>query len=159
MPRPARSQPPARRRSALAASLLAWLVTAAPAQPAGSSAADATLADQVLAAVNHYRVGAQLQALQPAADLAALAAEHSSQMAQQRQLSHDGFNSRFMRARRQTCVENLAAGFTRAAPMIDGWRLSADHHRNLLDARVQEVGVASIAGHVTWLACSATGQR
>ena len=39
--------------------------------------------------------------------------------------------------------------------MLAGWRRSADHHRNLLDARVQEVGVASVAGHVTWLACSA----
>jgi uncharacterized protein YkwD len=140
---------------AAVAGVIAWLATTAPASAADTAgAADTALAAQVLEAVNRYRATQQLPALQPAADLAALAAEHSDRMAQQRQLSHAGFQDRFVRARRQTCAENLAAGFTRAEPMLAGWRQSADHHRNLLDARVQEVGVASIAGHVTWLACS-----
>lgn len=159
MPRPARLTPPIHRQRALAAGLLAgcvaWLAGTASAQATDSSAADAALAAQVLDAVNRYREGQQLPALQPSATLAALATEHSSHMAQLRRLSHAGFNTRFERARRTTCVENLAAGFSRAEPMIAGWRQSPDHHRNLLDARVQDVGVASVAGHVTWLACSA----
>lgn len=137
--------------------LLACTTLAHAAEPAGQ--ADTALAAQVLDAANHYRSSHQLPVLQPSAALAALAAEHSQAMAQQRRLSHAGFHARFERARRQTCVENLAAGFSRAEPMIAGWQQSPDHHRNLLDARVQEVGVASVAGHVTWLACSASGQR
>jgi uncharacterized protein YkwD len=124
------------------------------ADPPAVSAADAALADQVVDAVNRYRASQQLQPLRPSADLAALAATHSAQLARLQRLTHAGFEQRFARARRQTCVENLAAGFTRAEPMIAGWRISPDHHRNLLDARVEEVGVASVAGHVTWLACS-----
>lgn len=158
MPRPARLPPPIRRHRALAAGLLAgcvaWLAGTVSAQATGSSAADTALAAQVLDAVNRYREGQQLPVLQPSAMLAALAAEHSGHMAQLRRLSHAGFHERFERARRGTCVENLAAGFTRAEPMLAGWRQSLDHHRNLLDARVQDVGVASVAGHVTWLACS-----
>jgi uncharacterized protein YkwD len=127
--------------------------------PSPPSQADAALAVQVLDATNRYRASHQLPALQPSTALAALAAEHSGHMAQLRQLSHAGFHDRFERARRQTCVENLAAGFSRAEPMLAGWQQSADHHRNLLDARVQEVGVASVAGHVTWLACSAGSFR
>lgn len=119
------------------------------------SAADAALAEQVLDAVNRYRSDQQLPPLQASAELAALAAGHSAQMARLGRLGHAGFDQRFARARRQTCVENLAAGFTRAAPMIAGWQVSPDHHRNLLDPRVQQAGVASVAGHVTWLACSA----
>lgn len=159
LPRPARPTPPICRHRALAAGLLAgcvtWLAGTASAQAADTSAADTALTEQVLSAVNRYREEQQLPALQPLPALASLAAEHSSDMAQQRRLSHTGFNGRFERARRTTCVENLAAGFTHAEPMIAGWRQSPDHHRNLLDARVQEVGVASVAGHVTWLACSA----
>jgi uncharacterized protein YkwD len=135
--------------------LMAWAAVAMPARAADTaSAADTALAGQVHDAVNRYREAQQLPALQASAALAALAAEHSGHMAGLRRLSHAGFNERFERARRQTCVENLAAGFTRAEPMLAGWRVSPDHHRNLLDARVHEVGVASVAGHVTWLACS-----
>lgn len=158
MRHPARPILRLRRRDRLAACLLAgsmaWQAGTVAAQTTDSNAADIALAEQVLDAVNRYREAQQLPVLQPSAVLAALAAEHSSQMAQVGRLSHAGFHERFDRARRRTCVENLAAGFSRAEPMLDGWRQSPDHHRNLLDARVQDVGVASVAGHVTWLACS-----
>jgi len=126
---------------------------------AGVSAQPARLSDEdfaarVLAEANHYRQANNLPTLQPAPALAMLAAEHSSTMAQLGRLSHAGFHDRFRRARRITCVENLAAGFADARPLVAGWRASPSHHQNLLDARVQEVGVASEAGHVTWLACS-----
>lgn len=156
---PARQPRPARRPGPLAAGLLAacmtWQAGSVSAQAAAADPAADPLAAQVLDAVNRYREGRQLPALQPSAALAALAAGHSGDMAQQRRLSHAGFHERFTRAARQTCVENLAAGFTQAEPMLAGWRQSPDHHRNLLDARVQEVGVAQVAGHLTWLACSA----
>lgn len=123
---------------------------AAPAQPVGDD-----FATRVLAEANRYRQGHNLSVLQPAPALAALAAEHSAHMAQLGRLSHAGFQERFRRARRTTCVENLAAGFVDARPLVAAWRVSPSHHENLLDERVQDVGVASVAGHVTWLACSA----
>jgi len=155
--RPSRTPPACFARSGQAAAiavLLACLPATWPAK-AADGAGDSALAEQVHEAVNSYRASQQLPALRLSAELAQLAAEHSQTLSARRQLTHAGFQARFERARRQTCVENLAAGFTRPEPMLAGWRQSADHHRNLLDARVQEVGVASVAGHVTWLACSA----
>ena len=150
---------PARAR-ALSAGVLALCTAAvALAQPAAPAPAPATtdvsFATQVLHAVNLHRQRHQLPALQPAPWLATLAAEHSAHMAQLGRLSHTGFQTRFLRARRQTCVENLAAGFRQADRLVQGWQASPSHHQNLLDPRVQDVGVASINGHVTWLACSA----
>lgn len=152
---------PARRpagpcRSQAAAALLAGgLATAALAGTGDLPASEAVFADQVLAEANAQRQRMQLPALRTAQDLAALAADHSALMARRSQLGHDGFEARFARARRLTCVENLAAGYRSAAQLVAGWQASPSHHQNLLDARVQEVGVASVAGHVTWLACSA----
>ena len=147
---------------ALAMSLAATAVLAAP-QATGSSAvpqlamADQVLGDQVLTEVNRFRAARQLLPLQPDPALAALAGEHSARMAQHGQLTHDGFPRRFERARRQTCVENLAAGYRQADRLVAGWATSGSHLQNLLDARVTEAGVASVAGHVTWLACSGPG--
>jgi len=153
-------QPAARcRHLALAAALcLCNMATAlALAQPAAARAGadDDGFASQVLAEANRYRQAQQLPPLQAAPWLATLAAEHSAQMARLSGLSHAGFQDRFLGARRQTCVENLAAGFHQASRLVAAWRASASHHQNLLDGRVQDVGVASINGHVTWLACSA----
>ena len=140
----------------LLTSLTVWMASPLPVHAAEAGAqADRALAELVIDVVNRYRAAQQLPALQPSAALTALAAEHSDNLARQHRLTHAGFHDRFERARRMTCVENLAAGFNRAESMLTGWRQSPDHHRNLLDARVQEVGVASVAGHVTWLACSA----
>jgi uncharacterized protein YkwD len=148
----------ARRRAAGWSRLaLVWLTGLCALGVAWAQPTDDDFANQVLTEVNRYRQDQQRQPLRPAPWLATLAAEHSAAMAQMGAITHAGFQTRFLRARRQTCVENLAAGFTRAGPLVAGWRASPDHHRNLLDTRVQEVGVASVNGHVTWLACSATG--
>ncbi|MES2715861.1 MAG: CAP domain-containing protein [Pseudomonadota bacterium] len=141
-------------RTSLAA-LLCLGAGTLPAQPAAPDGDD--FAEQVLHEVNHYRQARQLPALRQAPWLATLAGEHSAHMARLGQLSHAGFQDRFLRARRQTCVENLAAGYSQARRLVAGWRASDSHHQNLLDARLQEVGVASVNGHVTWLACSAGG--
>lgn len=152
--RPAAHPQPVLQRLALAWTLGLCSGAIALAQPAPASD---DLAAQVLAEVNRYRQAQRLPPLQAAPWLATLAAEHSADMARLGGLSHAGFQDRFQRARRQTCVENLAAGYSQASRLLAGWRGSPGHHQNLLDARVQEVGVASVNGHVTWLACSADG--
>ena len=135
--------------------LCAAALVGTPVAAADAPALDIMLAEQVLAETNAARQRHQLPPLQSAPSLAVLAAEHSATMARRGQLGHDGFDARFSRAQRMTCVENLAAGYRSAEQVVAGWHASPSHRQNLLDARVQEVGVASVAGHVTWLACSA----
>ena len=146
---------PAQAGTACALALALCAGVLAQAQPATPSPTDDRFATAVLNAVNLHRQRHRLPPLQPAPWLAMLAAEHSARMAQLGGLSHAGFQTRFLRARRQACVENLAAGFRQAGQLVQGWQASPDHHQNLLDPRVQEAGVASVNGHVTWLACSA----
>jgi len=150
LPSPPRHGRAARRLATASACLLALLAV----QGARTQPARADFATQVLDEANRYRRGQNLPPLLPSEPLAALAAEHSAEMARLGRLSHGGFQERFRRAGRMTCVENLAAGFTDARQLVAGWRASGSHHQNLLDARVHEVGVASVATHVTWLACS-----
>ena len=150
-------QRPVRRKRAarwLAGSLVALATAGAPPLSA-EPAAPPDFAQQVLEAVNQHRAQHQLPPWETDATLIEIAAEHSSAMAQRGALSHDGFRSRFERARRGVCVENLAARYRQADRLVAGWQASPGHGENLLDARVQQVGVASVGGYVTLLACSA----
>ena len=87
-------------------------------------------------------------------ELNAIAIEHSAQMAQQRRLSHDGFQQRFDRTGSQLCVENVGWNFPHAEAQLDGWRASGGHHRNLLEPRVARMGIARARTFVTFFACS-----
>jgi uncharacterized protein YkwD len=149
--RPVRRRP-TRLRLRLWLSRLAWALTV----PCGAALASPApeLPAQLLQAVNGYRQQQGLSGLQHDAALTALASEHSAAMAAQHQLSHDGFNRRFERSGRRLCVENLAFNHHRADALLAAWQRSPDHHANLLEARVQQVGIAVVDGYLTLLACT-----
>jgi uncharacterized protein YkwD len=115
---------------------------------------DSPYARHMAQLINDYRVRNGLAPLVLATDLNALAAEHSSQMAEQRRLSHDGFRGRFDRTSSRVCVENVGVNFPHAEAQLDGWRASPGHHRNLLEPRVAKMGIAQSRSFVTFFACS-----
>lgn len=104
--------------------------------------------------INGYRSSHGLAPLELAAELNELASEHSSQMAGQQRLSHNGFRDRFDRARARVCVENVGMNFPHGEAQLDGWRASPGHHRNLLEPKVARMGIAKHASFVTFFACS-----
>ena len=145
---------PWRRRAWPWISLLATgLALAAPPTAALDGPVPGDLAWQVLDIVNRHRASQALPAWAPDADLALIATEHSRRMALRRQIGHDGFEARFTQARRHLCVENLAAGFDRAEPLLAAWLASPSHRDNLLALRPQRVGLGQVAGYITLLAC------
>jgi uncharacterized protein YkwD len=103
--------------------------------------------------INRYREHQGLAPLAIAQDLAALAGEHSAGMAARRQLTHDGFHQRHLRARSRVCVENVGWNFKTAEALLEGWRHSEGHHRNLLETQVSRMGIAVDARYVTFFAC------
>lgn len=115
------------------------------------------LAAAVLAEVNLYRSSRGLAPLIADARLQAIAQAHSQAMAQQGRLSHGGFQQRFDRSGARLCVENLAAGTLQPARVVAAWQRSPEHHRNLLEPRVQAAGVAATGSVVSLLACRFDG--
>ena len=135
-------------------SLLATgLALAAPPTEAPDGQRQPDLAQQVLDSVNRLRASQALPAWAPDADLALIATAHSQHMAERRRIGHEGFDSRFAQARRRHCVENLAAGFDRAEPLLAAWLASASHRDNLLALRPRWVGLGQVAGYITLMAC------
>jgi uncharacterized protein YkwD len=136
-------------RKLLIALALATTVTAGPAHAQSSEGFGRHLADLI----NRYRERHGLAPLQISQDLVALAGEHSASMAAQRQLTHDGFDERYTRASSRVCIENVGWNFQTAEALMDGWRHSPAHHRNLLEAKVARMGIAVAERYVTFFAC------
>ena len=145
---------PARLRGTLGALVLGLLPLAGWAQTASAPASE-LLEQAVLEAANAYREVHGLAPLQPDDALHALAVTHSHEMAQRRQLSHDGFDGRFRRSGRALCVENLAARHDHSEALLAAWQISAAHQANLLEPRVRQVGIARVGHFLTLLACTA----
>jgi uncharacterized protein YkwD len=74
-------------------------------------------------------------------------------MARDRQLHHDGFPSRVKRSGRPMCVENVGWNYPTPQAQLDAWRASPGHDRNLLDRRVDRVGIGAADGYVTLIGC------
>lgn len=104
--------------------------------------------------INTYRQRNGLQPLAFAENLAELADEHSVDMAAQRKLSHDGFQSRARRTSSRVCVENVGWNYPTAETQFDGWRRSPTHDRNLLDPKVSRMGLAVTTRYVAFFACT-----
>jgi uncharacterized protein YkwD len=147
--------PPARRAGPALALCLA-LCLPLPQVPARAGETS-DLATEVLAEVNRYRASHGLAPLAADARLQAIAQAHSQAMAQEGRLSHGGFQQRFDRSGARLCVENLAAGTLQPARIVAAWRRSPEHHRNLLESRVQVAGVAAAGSVVSLLACRFDG--
>lgn len=133
--------------------LATGLALAAPPTAAADGPVRADLAMQVLHSVNCYRASQALPAWEPDADLSLIATQHSQHMALRHRISHDGFEARFAQARRRLCVENLAAGFDRAEPLLAAWLASPSHRDNLLAPRPRRAGLGFVAGYITLMAC------
>lgn len=145
----------ARPRVPFACAAILLLAIAWGTQAHARTAADRApeLAERVASLVNDYRAQHRLGTLHAAQALARLADEHSRQMAEAERLSHDGFRGRFERAGSALCVENVASGFASAEALVEGWRRSPEHDRNLLEPRIARMGVAARGRHVTFFAC------
>ncbi len=132
--------------------LIALVISVVAIAPAAAQSMDGFgrhLADLI----NRYREQHGLPSLSVAPDLVELAGEHSTEMAAQRRLTHDGFNDRFVRADSRICVENVGWNYPTAEALLEGWRHSPDHRRNLLDAQVSRMGIAVDARYATFFAC------
>ena len=133
------------------ATILPASVGAATGRPAQENSE--AFVEQLMALVNDYRLAQGLAPLRPAAELLALAVEHSDDMASQHVLTHDGFRARYARSGSKVCVENLGWNHRTAQALLEGWRQSPSHHRNLLNPKVERVGIAARERYVTFFAC------
>lgn len=127
---------------------------AAAADVATDAAAAGSLAEEVLVAINDYRLENGLHAWAPKRELELIALEHSRRMASANRPSHEGFQHRFAISGADLCVENIAAGYVSGQAMLAAWRRSPNHDRNLLDPRVTHAGVSTVGRFVTVLACA-----
>lgn len=139
------------------ARLLALLATlAAPAALAQEASADPraqAFTQQLARLINAYRALNGLEPLATEEQLEALAGEHSAQMTAARRLSHEGFRERAQLTRSKVCVENVGWNYRTPESLLEGWRQSPTHHRNLLEPRVSRMGVAIRSVYVTFFAC------
>jgi uncharacterized protein YkwD len=148
------------------AAIVATLIVAAPpslaqdkrvwtASIAGNGEATAAgYARRLADLINEYRRHNGLGPLAVANELESIATEHSSRMAAERRLSHDGFRNRFDRTSARICVENVGWNFPFPEAQLEGWRASPGHHRNLLEPKVARMGLAVTGPYVTFFACS-----
>ena len=114
---------------------------------------DADFPQRLAALVNQYRESHGRPALVVDATIASLAREHSVAMAKSGQLNHDDFPSRVRRSRLAMCVENVGWNYRSPKGQFEGWRASPGHDRNMLDPRVDRIGIGTAAGYVTMIAC------
>ena len=51
------------------------------------------------------------------------------------------------------CVENIGWNYRSPEAQFDGWRASPGHDRNMLDRRVDHMGIGIADDYVTLIAC------
>ncbi|WP_071516110.1 CAP domain-containing protein [Geitlerinema sp. PCC 9228] len=106
------------------------------------------LLDRVIERTNLERTQRGLSPLVPNQDLTEAAQTHSENMAFQDFFSHTGVNGADVSDRvldegyRYTSVaENIAAGYTNAEAVVEGWMNSPGHRENILNPDLKEIGV------------------
>lgn len=132
--------------------LTALVISIVAVAPAAAQSVDG-FGNHLAELINRYRQRHGLAPLALAPNLVALASEHSTEMATRGRLTHEGFDHRFKRAGSRVCVENVGWNYATAEALMDGWRHSPAHHRNLLEAQVSYMGVAMNARYATFFAC------
>ncbi len=108
---------------------------------------------ELLVLINNYRAEHGLGLLASNTALYNLAKEHSDEMANKKELSHDGFQSRFDRASRLECAENVGWNYFTPAAQLEGWKKSPPHNEALLNAQITIAGIAQSGTYVTFFAC------
>jgi uncharacterized protein YkwD len=135
-------------------STAALLVLSLVASVRAATFADPTAyAAQLASLVNEYRASKHAAALKVDPTLSELAREHSADMVRAKRLSHDDFKARFRRSGYGMCVENVGWNYRSADEQFNGWRSSPGHDHNMLDRRVERLGVGVVGGYVTMMAC------
>lgn len=109
------------------------------------------LAQDLLAAVNGVRQSHGLRALAPSAALRRAAQALANDLAARGALEHQNARGDDLETRLSavgyayaSAAENLAAGQTAPAAVVDDWMQSPGHQRNLLLADVSEAGIAVV---------------
>jgi uncharacterized protein YkwD len=74
-------------------------------------------------------------------------------MAKAGRLSHEDFKSRFRRSGYGMCVENVGWNYPTPQAQLLAWQRSPGHERNLLDVRVQHMGIGATSDYVTFIGC------
>lgn len=117
------------------------------AQAGGTSVSGGTSGAQI----NAIRAAANRPPLTRNATLDAAARSHAADMASGSFFAHKGSNGslpddRVTRAGYKWCTisENIAEGFRDSAVVIEGWRTSPGHHRNIVSAKAKEYGLANV---------------
>src|SRR5689334_2770973 len=116
---------------------------------AGEAAYEQHLADLV----NGYRKETGLRPLVVDRKLATLAQEHSRDMAKAKRMSHDEFPDRVRRSGLAICVENVGWNYPTPQNQFEAWRKSPGHEHNMLDRRVDKMGIGVDGDYVTFMAC------
>ena len=114
---------------------------------------DADYPEHLAALVNQYRASHGLPALTVDTTIVGLAREHSAAMAEAGHLNHDDFPARVRRSGLAMCVENVGWNYRSPESQFDSWRVSPGHDRNMLDPRVERIGIGTVAAYVTMIAC------
>jgi len=114
---------------------------------------DTEYRQRLAALVNQYRASHGLPALIVDTTVASLAREHSATMAKAGQLNHDDFPPRVRRSGLAMCVENVGWNYRSPEGQFNGWRASPGHNRNMLDRRVDRMGIGIVGDYVTLIAC------
>jgi uncharacterized protein YkwD len=98
------------------------------------------IVEDVLSLTNKFRRSKGLEALQMRDDLNEIARKHSENMARGRVgFGHGGFAKRQGQVKKldhnaSSFAENVAYGSTTAKDVVDGWKRSAGHRKNMLGA-------------------------
>lgn len=104
------------------------------------STADATRAASLISA---YRTANGLSPVRADAALNTPAAEQAVAVAQYGKLTHGDFSARMARIGAPgAAAENLSAGSSDVADVINRWKRSPGHNRNLLSADMRRIGFA-----------------
>lgn len=105
-------------------------------------------AAEVVALTNQHRTAAGCAPLTINGRLMAAAQLHSEDMALRDFFSHTGSNGSSpwerMRAQGYTfsrAAENIAAGYSTPASVVEGWMSSSGHRANILNCNLREIGV------------------
>lgn len=151
----ATSASPATRRRTKAPSPAPTATTRAP---SGGGTASSSVTAEVIRLVNVERQKAGCSGLSGESRLEAAAQKHSELQAAQNSMSHQlpgeaGMGDRVTAEgyRWRSVAENVAAGYTSAASVMDGWMNSPGHKANILNCGYTEIGVG--------LAKSSSGTR
>jgi uncharacterized protein YkwD len=116
---------------------------------AGCGSLSLTATPEVATSLNGFRAAHGLSQLRTDGALAALASEHSADMARRDSLDHDGFMT--SRGPRGARAENVAYGCRDSACTIQQWVYSSGPRRNMLIPELKRYGLAS--------ATSASGRK